>query len=216
MTPAEKTAAIDAMLAHVPVMPVMTVSDPEEAVGLGKALAAGGITVLEITMRTAAALDCVRALREALPECVVGAGTVLSERQLSEALEAGAQFIVTPGTTPKMAAALFAAPVPAFPGCATVSEMLMLQAAGFDRLKFFPAEAAGGVAYLKSVAAPVPQVKFCPTGGIDALKAISYLALPNVICVGGSWLAPAAAVKARDWQAITDIAGEAVKLRPVA
>ncbi len=215
MTPAEKTAAIDAMLTHVPVMPVMTVSDPDEAIELGRALAAGGITVLEITMRTAAALDCVRALREALPECVVGAGTVLNEQQLAQALDAGAQFIVTPGTTQKMAGALFSAPVPAFPGCATVSEMLMLHAAGFDRLKFFPAEAAGGVAYLKSVAAPVPQVKFCPTGGIDALKAISYLALPNVICVGGSWLAPASAVAAKDWGAITALAADAVKLRSV-
>jgi 2-dehydro-3-deoxyphosphogluconate aldolase/(4S)-4-hydroxy-2-oxoglutarate aldolase len=214
MTPAEKTAAIDRMLEHVPVMPVMTVSEPDEAVALGRALADGGITVLEITLRTEAALACIAALRKALPACMVGAGTVLDDMQLAAALKAGAQFIVTPGTSQRFADKLASAPVPALPGCATVSEMLTLAAAGFDRLKFFPAEAAGGAAYLKAVSAPVPQVKFCPTGGIDAGKAAAYLALPNVICVGGSWLAPAAAVRSHDWSAITRLARDAVALRP--
>lgn len=214
MSPAEKTARLDAMLADVPVMPVMTVADPAEAVALGRALAAGGITVLEVTLRTGAALACLKALREALPDCAVGAGTVLDEEQLQAALAAGAQFIVTPGTSPALADKLARAPVPAMPGCATVSEMLMLAERGFARLKFFPAEAAGGIAYLKAVSAPVPQVKFCPTGGIDAARAPAWLALPNVICVGGSWIAPAAAVARRDWAEITRLAREAHGLRP--
>jgi 2-dehydro-3-deoxyphosphogluconate aldolase/(4S)-4-hydroxy-2-oxoglutarate aldolase len=216
IAPATPAPAIPASgmtdLFAAPVIPVLTIGAETDAVGLCGALAAGGLTVLEITLRTPAALDAIRAVRQALPQCLVGAGTVLTPGHLTEALGAGAQFIVTPGTPASMLAPLNAAGVPALPGCATVTEMLTLREAGFRTLKFFPAEQAGGHAYLKSVGAPLADLAFCPTGGIDALKARDYLALPNVVCVGGSWVVPPAMVAAQDWAGITALARAAAAL----
>jgi 2-dehydro-3-deoxyphosphogluconate aldolase / (4S)-4-hydroxy-2-oxoglutarate aldolase len=212
MTIEERTALLDAFAARVPVIPVLTLKDAAEGVAMGRALWAGGLSVLEVTLRTPRALEAIRVMRAELPECVIGAGTILSRADLDNAVEADAQFIVTPGTTATMAKALAAAPVPALPGCATVTEMLELAEAGFRRLKFFPAEAAGGAAFLKSVAAPVPQLRFCPTGGIDISKARDYLAVPNVMCVGGSWMTPAKMVADRDWVSITKLARIASQL----
>ena len=209
MSPEQKTVFIDAMAARAPVIPVLTFRSADEGVAVGRALAAGGITVLEVTFRTEAAAAAIEAMRAALPDCLVGAGTVLGADQLAAATRAGAQFLVTPGVTPELIGLLRDSALPALPGCATVSEMLTLRAAGFTRLKFFPAEAAGGAALLRSVAAPVPGVKFCPTGGIDLAKAPAYLALPNVMCVGGSWLTPAGASA----DEITRLAREACGLR---
>jgi 2-dehydro-3-deoxyphosphogluconate aldolase/(4S)-4-hydroxy-2-oxoglutarate aldolase len=205
MTDAEAIA----LYRSVRVIPVLTVNTVEEAVPLGQALAEGGLTVLEVTLRTKPALDAIRAMRAALPHCMVGAGTLLEPAHVADALAAGAQFLVSPGATQKLAAAMRATGLPCLPGAATVSEMLALREAGFRLQKFFPAEAAGGASFLRSIAAPVHDVMFCPTGGIDAAKAKDYLALKNVMCVGGSWIVPAKAVAARDWDTITGLAREA-------
>jgi 2-dehydro-3-deoxyphosphogluconate aldolase / (4S)-4-hydroxy-2-oxoglutarate aldolase len=188
------------------VIPVLTVKGPEDAVPLCEALVAGGLDVLEITLRTEGGLKAIAALRKALPNAIIGAGTLVTADHVKEAASAGSQFLVTPGTTEKLTHSLRDCGIPALPGAATVSEMLMLAEAGFHRLKFFPAEPAGGVAYLKSVIAPLPFLKFCPTGGIDMAKARAYLAVPNIMCVGGSWVAPAEAVMKKDWKTITTLA----------
>ncbi len=188
------------------VIPVLTVKGPEDAVPLCEALVAGGLDVLEITLRTEGGLRAISALRKALPNAIIGAGTLLSADHIKEAVSAGSQFLVTPGTNEKLAHALRDSNVAALPGAATVSEMLMLAEANFHRQKFFPAEPAGGAAYLKAVIAPLPFLKFCPTGGIDMAKARGYLAIPNVMCVGGSWVAPAEAVSKQDWKTITTLA----------
>jgi 2-dehydro-3-deoxyphosphogluconate aldolase / (4S)-4-hydroxy-2-oxoglutarate aldolase len=188
------------------VIPVLTVKGPDDAVPLCEALFAGGLDVLEITLRTEGGLRAIAALRKALPNAIIGAGTLLSPDHVKEAVSAGSQFLVTPGTPAKLIQALHDSGVVALPGSATITEMLMLAEAGFHRLKFFPAEPAGGVPYVKSVMGPLPFLKFCPTGGIDMSKARSYLALPNVMCVGGSWVAPADAVANKDWKVITTLA----------
>jgi 2-dehydro-3-deoxyphosphogluconate aldolase / (4S)-4-hydroxy-2-oxoglutarate aldolase len=190
-------------LLTVPVVPVLTIERVADAVPLARALLAGGLPVLEVTMRTHAALDAVRAIVAEVPDAIVGVGTVLNPSDVTRAVEAGADFLVTPGTPTGLALALRDAGVPAMPGCATVSEAMTLAAIGFPVLKFFPAEPSGGVRWLRSVAEPLPHVRFCPTGGINGDNAAGYLALPNVVAIGGSWVATAQAIAAGDFEAIT-------------
>ena len=201
------------LFAPAPVIPVLTIERADDAVPLARALVAGGLPVLEVTLRTAAALDAIAAIVRDVPLATVGAGTVTSPADIAHALDAGAQFLVSPGTPPRLAAAFADAGVPILPGCATVSEAMALADAGFRAVKFFPAEAAGGTGWLKAVAAPLPALRFCPTGGVDARNAAAYLALPNVPGVGGSWVAPRDAVAAGDFTRITALAREAGALR---
>jgi len=197
------------ILALGPVMPVMVIDDPDDAVPLARALAAGGVRALEITLRTEAALESIRRISAHVPEAVVGAGTVTGPDDLADVTAAGAEFCISPGLTPELLRAANKGPVPLIPGVSTVSEMMTGMAFGYDHFKFFPAVAAGGVAMLRAFAGPFPHVVFCPTGGISAANFRDFLALANVACVGGSWLAPKEAVAAGDWQRITALAGEA-------
>ena len=201
------------LLVSTPVIPVLTIERAADAVPLARALAAGGLTVIEVTLRTPAAIEAVEAITAYVTDCVVGVGTVTRAADIDRAVAAGAKFLVSPGTPPDLAAALGDASVPVLPGCASVSEAMALAARGFKVLKFFPAEASGGIAWLKSVAAPLPEAKFCPTGGIDSRNAASYLACPNVIAVGGSWVAPKDAMASGDFARITRLAREAAALR---
>jgi len=206
-------AGLLGILKRAPVIPVLTVHGPDDAVPLAQALVEGGLPVLEVTLRTEGALKAIEAIAHAVPDAIVGAGTVLSASQVEEARSAGSRFLVSPGSTLKLAEAAAHAQVPLLPGVATASEAMAMAELGFHILKFFPAEPAGGVAYLKSLSAPLPHLVFCPTGGIDEAKAKSYLALPNVVCVGGSWITPADAVKAGDWKRITELAKACASLR---
>ncbi len=210
MTPTE-TVRSYARLA--PVIPVVTIEDARHSIDLAQALVAGGLPVVEITLRTAAALDAIAAIAKAVPEAVVAAGTVVSPSQIAEVADAGARFIVTPGTPLRLAEALAEAPIPVMPGCSTASEAMTLMSLGFEALKFFPAAASGGAAWLKAVAGPLPNLTFCPTGGIDLAGAPAYLALPNVPCVGGTWVAPPKMIAEGDFAAITRLAREASALR---
>ncbi|HLI12325.1 MAG TPA: bifunctional 4-hydroxy-2-oxoglutarate aldolase/2-dehydro-3-deoxy-phosphogluconate aldolase [Alphaproteobacteria bacterium] len=203
---------VAAILARAPVIPVLTVDDTERAVALARALVAGGLSVIEITLRTGRALEAARAIIGEVEGAVVGIGTVLSPRQMHESRAAGARFAVSPGATLALLEAAAAAGLPYLPGAATASEVMALLARGYRHLKFFPAENAGGVAALRALAAPFRDVRFCPTGGIDAMKAPAYLALPNVMAVGGSWVAPADRVAAGDWAHITALARAAAAL----
>ncbi len=197
-----------------PVMPVIVLDDPGLAVDLAHALVAGGIRHLEVTLRTAAALESIRRIRDAVPQALVGAGTVLDAGQWQQACDAGARFGVSPGWSPGLAAAVVARGLPFLPGVATATEAMHALGDGFTLLKLFPAEAVGGRALLRALHGPLPGLRFCPTGGIGADNAPAYLALPNVVCVGGSWLAPADAVAARDWARIEALARNAAALRP--
>lgn len=207
-------SATEALLRLAPVIPVLTVDGEADAVPLARALVAGGLPVLEVTLRTEGALKAITAMAKQVSGAHVGAGTIRTPDQAKAAVDAGATFLVSPGATPKLIAAVQKLNVPFLPGCATASEAMQLAEEGFRFLKFFPAEAAGGVTYLKSLAAPLADLRFCPTGGIDAEKAKTYLALPNVVCVGGSWITPAAALKACDWDTVTRLSREASLLRP--
>jgi 2-dehydro-3-deoxyphosphogluconate aldolase/(4S)-4-hydroxy-2-oxoglutarate aldolase len=200
------------LLLGAPVIPVLTIERTADAVPLARALADGGLTVIEVTLRTKAALDAARAIAAGLPGVTLGIGTVTSAGDIAAALSAGAHFLVTPGTPATLADALADAPVPALPACATVSEAIALAERGFAVLKFFPAEAAGGMPWLNAVAAPLPALRFCPTGGIDMRNAAAYLALPNVIAVGGSWVAPKDAIAAGDFARISALGREAALL----
>ncbi|NUO88925.1 MAG: bifunctional 4-hydroxy-2-oxoglutarate aldolase/2-dehydro-3-deoxy-phosphogluconate aldolase [Cupriavidus sp.] len=200
-------------LADVPVIPVLEFHSVDEALHVSEALVTGGLPLLEITLRTPVALAAIRAVAAALPQACVGAGTVLSVEQLHAVREAGAQFAVSPGLTPTLAAGARGAGISLLPGVATASEAMAALEAGFTFLKFFPAQAAGGVPMLKSLGGPLPQLRFCPTGGIDAALAPSYLALPNVVCVGGSWVVPKDAVAGGDWGRIRALAEQARALR---
>ncbi|MGV9363611.1 bifunctional 4-hydroxy-2-oxoglutarate aldolase/2-dehydro-3-deoxy-phosphogluconate aldolase [Amycolatopsis sp. NPDC004772] len=171
-----------------PVMPVVVIDDADDAVPTARALLAGGIGVIELTLRTPAALSAIERVAAEVPDIVIGAGTVTSPDQAKQAADAGAKFLVTPGCTDAVVDACFESGLPFLPGASTVSEAMRLAERGLSALKFFPAEASGGVAYLKSIAGPLPSLKFCPTGGITVASAPSYLALPNVGCIGGSWL----------------------------
>jgi 2-dehydro-3-deoxyphosphogluconate aldolase/(4S)-4-hydroxy-2-oxoglutarate aldolase len=194
------------ILKLAPVMPVVTVDDPASAVGLARALAAGGLRAIEVTLRTPQALAAIRAIAAEVPDCIPGVGTALTPRQLDEAAEAGARFAVSPGATPALLAAGAASPLPYLPAVATASELMAAMEHGFSVFKFFPAATSGGAAALKAFAGPFPEARFCPTGGIDAAGAPAYLALGHVLCVGGSWVAPAEAVKAGDFAKIEALA----------
>jgi len=189
---------ISVIVARVPVIPVLTVERTADAVPLARALVKGGLPVLEITLRTPVALEALRAMAAAVPEAILGAGTVLNAEQLDQARHAGARFLVSPGCTRSLAEAAGASGLPFLPGIQTVSEAMALSEQGFRLVKFFPADQAGGRGWLKAVAAPLAGLRFCPTGGIGADAASSYLALPNVACVGGSWGAPREAIAAAD------------------
>jgi 2-dehydro-3-deoxyphosphogluconate aldolase/(4S)-4-hydroxy-2-oxoglutarate aldolase len=212
MTPAEQSRRTAGICALAPVIPVLVIEDTGQAEGLARALVAGGLPVLEVTLRTPAALDAIRAMA-AVPGAVVGAGTLLAPEDVRAARAAGASFGVSPGATDRLLEACAAADLPLLPGAATASEVMALLETGYRVQKFFPAEAAGGAAALAALGAPLPQVAFCPTGGITAALAPAYLKLPNVACVGGSWVAPKAAVAAGDWARVTALAAEAAALR---
>jgi 2-dehydro-3-deoxyphosphogluconate aldolase / (4S)-4-hydroxy-2-oxoglutarate aldolase len=190
------------ILALSPVMPVVTINDPEDAAPIAKALVRGGIRLIEITMRTPAALAAMRAVADAVPEMVVGAGTVLNRADLDACIAAGAQFAISPGATPELLAAGKTAPVPYLPAVATASDIMAGLANGYTYFKLFPATVVGGVAALKAFAGPFGSVKFCPTGGISEKTAPEFLALNNVACVGGSWIASDARIAAKDWPGI--------------
>ena len=204
---------INEIVKIAPVVPVMVVDRIEDAVPLAWALYNGGLKVLEITLRTPCALDAITAMVEALPaDAVIGAGTIVTPKDLEAAVKAGSTFMVSPGTTPALIEAAKACAIPLLPGIATPTEAMNLYVQGFTHLKFFPAEAAGGVPMLKSIGGPLPQITFCPTGGIDLARAPSYLALPNVACVGGTWMAPKELMKAGRWDEIERLAREAASL----
>lgn len=196
-----------------PVVPVVVLDDAADAVPLARALVAGGLPAIEVTLRTPAALDAIRAIADGVPEAVVGAGTVVSAAGVADAVAAGARFLVSPGWTDALLDAMTASGVPFLPGVATASEVVALLERGIGEMKFFPAEAAGGTAYLKSLAGPLPGARFCPTGGISLASAPKYLALPNVGCVGGTWMLPPDALAARDWGRVELLAREAAGLR---
>ena len=201
------------ILGLAPVLPVVTLDHVAQAAPTAQALVNGGLRAIEVTLRTPAALDAIRRITEEVPEAICGAGTVLRAADLAAAAEAGARFAVSPGATPSLLAAAAAAGVPYLPAIATASELMAALEAGFATCKFFPAASAGGAAALKAFAGPFPEARFNPTGGIDAASAPAYLALPNVICVGGSWVAPADAVAAGDFGRIERLARAASKLR---
>ncbi len=190
-------------------MPVIVIKDIDTAVDLARALVAGGIRSLEVTLRSEAALQAIKAISEAVPDALVGVGTVRSPAQLEAAMKAGAKFGVSPGLTPELAKAASHAGIPFLPGVASASESMFAADQGFVVQKLFPAEAVGGMALLKALYGPLPDIVFCPTGGINAGNAAQYMALPNVKCVGGSWLTPDAAVAGRQWDVITGLAREA-------
>jgi 2-dehydro-3-deoxyphosphogluconate aldolase / (4S)-4-hydroxy-2-oxoglutarate aldolase len=194
------------------VIPVIVLDSATDAVPLARALARGGVRIMEITLRTPAGIEAIERVAAEVPETTVGAGTVTTPEEVDAAVKAGAQFIVTPGATDRLLAAALDTGLPLLAGANTLTEILRLREHGQQAVKFFPAEASGGAAYLKAVAGPVPDVSFCPTGGIGPANAAAYLALPNVGCVGGSWLTPAAAVRAGDWAAIERLAGEVATL----
>jgi 2-dehydro-3-deoxyphosphogluconate aldolase/(4S)-4-hydroxy-2-oxoglutarate aldolase len=201
------------LLAVAPVIPVVVLPDAAAAIPLAESLRRGGIGVVEVTLRTSAGLEAIRRIASEVPGIVVGAGTVTTPSAAEDARAAGAQFLVTPGATPALVDAAQATGLPILPGAATVSEVLALVERGVTNLKFFPAEASGGLDYLASVASVLPEVTFCPTGGIAASTAADYLALPNVACVGGSWLTPPDAVAAGNWALVEKLAREADGLR---
>ncbi len=212
MTPAEQSALTAELCRKAPVVPVLVVEDASGARALAEALVRGGLPVLEVTLRTPAAFDAIRAMAE-VPGGIVGAGTLLTSADVKAAKAAGATFGVSPGATPRLVDACAEEGLPLLPGAATASEVMALLEMGYTMQKFFPAEAAGGVAALKSIGGPIPQVRFCPTGGVSLKNAREYLGLANVLCVGGSWVAPAGLVTGGDWAGITALAAEAAALR---
>ncbi|MER5462114.1 bifunctional 4-hydroxy-2-oxoglutarate aldolase/2-dehydro-3-deoxy-phosphogluconate aldolase [Streptomyces sp. NPDC002668] len=196
-----------------PVVPVVVLDDIADAVPLARALVAGGLPAIEVTLRTPSALDAIRAIADEVPDAVVGAGTVISADGVNAAVAAGARFLVSPGWTERLLDAMEASGVPFLPGVSTTSEVVALLERGVSEMKFFPAEAAGGAPYLKSLAGPLPQARFCPTGGISLGSAPSYLALRNVGCVGGTWMLPTDAIGAKDWARVERLAAGAAALR---
>jgi 2-dehydro-3-deoxyphosphogluconate aldolase / (4S)-4-hydroxy-2-oxoglutarate aldolase len=202
------------LLNIVPLIPVVVVQDAADAVPIARALVEGGLPIIELTLRTPAAMNAIERIAAEVPEILVGAGTIVDTNQPKRAAAAGAQFLVSPGSIPSLRAAMRDTGLPHLPGVATVSEVLALLEDGYTEMKFFPAEAAGGAAYLRAIHSPVPAARFCPTGGITPANMASYLALPNVGCVGGSWLTPADAVSRRDWTTIANLASAARELRP--
>ena len=210
---ARHSELVDAVFGLAPVIPVLAIDRIEDALPLCRALADNGLPVLEITLRTACALDAIALVARELPHACVGAGTVLSATDLANVSDAGARFAISPGATDALFDAAKASRTPLIPGIATASELMRGMEHGWRRFKFFPAESSGGIGALKGFGGPLPMARFCPTGGIDAAKAPAYLALPNVACVGGSWMVPADAVKAGDWARIGALASEAASLK---
>ncbi|MDQ6433679.1 2-dehydro-3-deoxy-phosphogluconate aldolase [Mesorhizobium sp. LHD-90] len=208
-----KTETLLSLLDGQPVIPVIKIEDADNAVPLARALARGGLKVIEITLRTPSALESIRRAAAEVPEAVVGAGTILDAAQFDQAARAGSRFIVSPGVTRDLLSAAAGSEVPLLPGAITPGEIMTAREAGIDFLKFFPAEQAGGVAFLKALASPFASIRFCPTGGVSQKNVKDYLSLPNVICVGGSWVAPDDLIKAKDWAAIEALAREAFTLR---
>jgi 2-dehydro-3-deoxyphosphogluconate aldolase/(4S)-4-hydroxy-2-oxoglutarate aldolase len=209
---AEKIAQIDSICARARIMPVITIAREADILPLADALAAGGLTVLEVTLRSAYGLDAIRLLREQRPELCVGAGTVLDLSMLDAALEAGAQFIVTPGSTRELLQASLESPVPLLPGVSSASDIMLGYGLGYRRFKLFPAEVCGGTAALKALSGPFGGVKFCPTGGINPDNVQRYMALTNVMCVGGTWMFDSEWVKNGDWARIQQCSSEALQL----
>ena len=210
----ESSHGIGDLLNRAPVIPVIVIDDEAVAVPLARALVAGGLTVLEVTLRTDCALASIKRIADEVPEAVVGAGTVLTPADVAASVAAGAQFLVSPGSTPALLDAMLDSGAAALPAAATASEVISLMERGLDHGKFFPAKPAGGVAYLKALAGPMPNFRFCPTGGVDLSSAPDFLALPNVACVGGSWVTPDDAVARGDWGRVEALAREAAALRP--
>ena len=200
---------IQSLLNDVSIVPVMVINHPDEAVPMAKALFEGGLKALEITLRTEHGLQAIRDIKAALPEAIVGSGTVISPQYARASVEAGVDFIVTPGTSSQLLDTLKQLGTPCLPGASTVSEMMQLRDNGFNTLKLFPAVASGGTALLKSVAGPLPDLQFCPTGGINENSAGDFLALNNVMCVGGSWMLPAEKIATGDWEGIFELAKNA-------
>ncbi|RLQ89542.1 2-dehydro-3-deoxy-phosphogluconate aldolase [Notoacmeibacter ruber] len=209
----QKTEALSQVLTGQPVIPVVQISNLSHAVPMAKALVAGGLPAIEITLRTAEALDAIRLVANEVEGAIVGAGTILNPKQFKEAADAGSQFIVSPGTTVELLGVAKDHAVPFLPGATTPSEVMSMMEEGYSILKFFPAEQSGGRAYLKSLSSPLASVRFCPTGGITPQSAPDYLALPNVLCVGGSWVTPQDAMDAGNWDEIERLAREASGLK---
>ncbi len=208
----QNIAKIEAVMTAAPVIPVLVVEAPKKAIPMAEALVRGGLPSIEITLRTPRALEAIKAVSENVEGAIVGAGTVLTRKHYEDAVGAGSRFIVSPGATEALLDAAEESHVPLLPGAATSSEVMRLLERGYERLKFFPAEQAGGAAYLKSLSSPLAAAKFCPTGGVTIDKAPDYLKLPNVLCVGGSWIADAKSVAAEDWSGIEERARAACGL----
>lgn len=206
------TQSIQDIMHTSPVIPVLVINQLQQAAPLARALVDGGLKVLEITLRTPVALEAIKAIKAEVPEAIVGAGTIINAETLDQAIAAGSEFLVSPGATDALIATALETHVPLLPGIVTPGEAMRLMEQGITAMKFFPAEAAGGVPMLKSIGGPLPQVTFCPTGGINLAKAPNYLGLANVACIGGSWMAPADLIDAGDWNAITERAREAAAL----
>ncbi|WP_300682218.1 bifunctional 4-hydroxy-2-oxoglutarate aldolase/2-dehydro-3-deoxy-phosphogluconate aldolase [Nocardioides sp.] len=200
------------LLSIAPVIPVVVIEEIEHAVPVAKALVEGGLPVIELTLRTPVALEAMRAISAEVPEIILGAGTVTTPELAKASAAAGASFLVSPGATPKLLDGMFETELPFLPGTATVSEVLAVLEAGITSMKFFPAAAIGGATFLASLPTVVPTARFCPTGGIRTTNARTYLDLPNVGCVGGTWITPADALAAGDWDRIRDLAAEAAAL----
>ncbi|MBN8412243.1 bifunctional 4-hydroxy-2-oxoglutarate aldolase/2-dehydro-3-deoxy-phosphogluconate aldolase [Halomonas denitrificans] len=207
--PSTRTTELDSICLKAEVIPVIVIDRIEDAVPMGRALVEGGLSVLEVTLRTDCAIEAIARLKKALPQASIAAGTVLTPAQYRQVEQAGADFVVTPGATDALYRYGVESPVPMLPGVATISELMTGWQYGYRRFKFFPAEASGGVKALKAFGGPIGEARFCPTGGINLGNASEYLALPNVMCVGGSWLTPKSLVDAGDWDAIRALAKEA-------
>jgi 2-dehydro-3-deoxyphosphogluconate aldolase/(4S)-4-hydroxy-2-oxoglutarate aldolase len=210
-----KSEKLISLLGRQPVIPVLKVKNAADAVPLARALASGGLKMIEITLRTKDALEAIRRVAGEVEECIVGAGTVLNPAQFEEAAAAGSKFIVSPGITANLVSAAGSSEVPLLPGAITPGEIMTALEAGIDFLKFFPAEQAGGTTFLRSLASPLPAARFCPTGGISGLNAEEYLAVPNVVCVGGSWVAPDDMIRGGRWDVIEALAREASTIKAI-
>lgn len=208
----QNTQALLPIMTGQKVIPVIVIDDAKDAVPLARALVAGGLPAIEITLRTPAALESIRRIAAEVPDALVGAGTILNAGHFDAAVDAGSKFIVSPGLTPELVEAAEGSDVPLLPGAVTSSEIMAALEEGYSLLKFFPAEQAGGAAYLKALSSPFGAVKFCPTGGVSTKNAGDYLSLPNVLCVGGSWVAPKDAISAGDWATVTALSRDAAGL----
>lgn len=209
------TISIQDIMNTSPVIPVMVINKIEQAVPLANALVEGGLKVLEITLRTPIALDAIKKIKAEVPGAIVGTGTVINLKTLKQAVDVGSEFLVSPGVTEHLIDAALKTGTPILPGVASPSEVMRLMEKGITQMKFFPAEAAGGIPMLKSIGGPLPQVTFCPTGGVNPKNAADYLALKNVACVGGSWMAPADLVDACNWDEISRLAKEAANINNI-